>query len=114
MEIGSELEKLVSLRERGELSREEFEKAKQALFFRDCLQESKVPSGKSSKPEANSNNGKSQPYLLIAVLSTVAMVFSGGSAMIGPTPLKYLAFALMATASILNWNEFLKRVKRRK
>ncbi len=47
--------------------------------------------------------------LLIAILSTIAMMLSGGSAMIAPKPLNLIGFALFTIAATLNWVEFSKR-----
>jgi len=48
-------------------------------------------------------------YLLIAILSTIAMILAGGSVMIAPNPLNLIGFALFTIATTLNWVQFSKR-----
>lgn len=47
--------------------------------------------------------------LLIAILSTIAMVFSGIFAGLKPAPLKLVAFAGFTIAATLNWVKYSSR-----
>ena len=48
-------------------------------------------------------------HLLIAILSTIAMALSAGSAIIAPDPLSLLAFGLFTIACTLNWTAIVKK-----
>ncbi|MDB4357390.1 SHOCT domain-containing protein [Mariniblastus sp.] len=105
MNITTELEKLVSLKDRGDLSQLEFERAKERLLFgevTDSVDSNSLPLPKKYK------ESKPNHYLLIATLSTIAMAFSGVSALINPNPLSLIGFALFMIASLLNWIAFLR------
>ncbi len=108
MNITTELEKLTSLKDLGDLTLAEFEKAKERLLFGDVNCASKVDESNSlplpKKAEANGSNH----YFLIAFLSTIAVAFSGGSAFLSPSSLKLIAFAGFTIAATLNWVAFLK------
>lgn len=100
MSIAQELETLISLRDRGELTHAEFGIAKERLLsgdVRDALQAAE------KEPPADPKERKPKQTLLIAILSTIAAAFAAGSAILDPSPLSLLAFALFAVASTLNW-----------
>lgn len=109
MPIASDLEKLVSLRERGDLSQAEFDKAKERLLSEEVTGAS--PATETNEPlfPETTKGGRPNRSLLIAFLSTIAAAFSGGSAVIDPSPIALVAFALFTVAATLNWIEFLKR-----
>lgn len=108
MNITTELEKLTSLKDRGDLTQKEFEKAKERLLFCDVEGASEMDEAESlPRPKKGESNG-SNHYFLIAFFSTIAVVFSGGSAAIGPNSLKLIAFAGFTVAATLNWVSFFK------
>ncbi len=103
MSIATELESLSLMKERGNLTPAEFAQAKRRLLAEnaagaDTVQRATLPllQGKAEHERTDSKH-------LIAILSTVAMAFSAVSAVISPSPLKGLAFALLATACLGNW-----------
>ncbi|NNC88431.1 MAG: SHOCT domain-containing protein [Akkermansiaceae bacterium] len=108
MPIASDLEKLVLLRDNGDLSQAEFEKAKERLLTDEVAKETPASKGKEPSLPEESEEGKPKQILLIAILSTVAAALSGGAAAINPSPLGVLAFAGFTTAAALNWNVFAK------
>ena len=108
MAIATDLEKLVSFRDHGDLCQAEFEKVKERLLSEEATSGSvgdetdQLPLRKQLKED------KPKRGLLIAVLSTIAAIFSAGSAVIDLSPLSLLAFALFIVASTLNWIQFIK------
>ena len=108
MSVVSDLEKLVALRDSGDLSHGEFEKAKEGLLSGEVTEVS--PATERNRPPfpEGGKASKSQHTFLVAILSTIAAVFMAVSAAINPSPLELLAFALFATAATLNWFAFLK------
>lgn len=108
MPLTSDLEKLIVLRDRGDLSPAEFQKAKDRLLSGDVPEGS--PASEMNRPARPEKVGgdKPKPTLLVAILSTCAAAFSGGSAMIKPSALGALAFACFAVAATLNWALFIK------
>lgn len=113
MPIASDLEKLVLLRDSGDLSQAEFEKAKERLLSREDPGVS--PANESNRPPLPEEvkGGKSRHTLLIAILQTIAAASFAGSAAINPSPLKLLAFACLTVAATLNWIAFSKRRDRK-
>jgi hypothetical protein len=113
MTIASDLEKLVLLRDRGDLSLAEFEIAKERLLSGEVTGIS--PATETNKPPLPEEveGGKPKHTLLIAILSTIAAALMAGSAAMNPSPLKLLAFALFIVAATLNWIVFSKRGLRR-
>lgn len=108
MNITTELEKLTSLKDRGDLTQKEFEKAKERLLFCDAERAPEVDEANSLPlPKKGETNG-SNHYFLIAFLSTIAVAFSGGSVALGPNSLNLIAFAGFTIASTLNWVSFFK------
>jgi tRNA A37 threonylcarbamoyladenosine synthetase subunit TsaC/SUA5/YrdC len=108
MPIVSDLEKLALLRDSGDLSQAEFEKAKERLLSGEVTGVS--PSTERNKPPQAQEDQKGKPKhtLLIAILSTVAAALMAGSAAINPSPLKLLTFALFTVTATLNWIAFSK------
>lgn len=100
MSIVQELEKLTSLRDRGDLSQVEYEVAKERLLSGNVATTS-LPADRETSPSPK-QNGSGQT-LLIAILSTVAALFAAGSAVLDPTPVSFVALVLFAVASTLNW-----------
>jgi hypothetical protein len=106
MNISSELEKLAELRDRGDLSKEEFEKAKSMVL-------SGQASGDfSSDNKASDLEKKTKTYRLISILSTITVALSAGSAIIAPSPINVLILVLFVVASTLNWAEYNKLRKK--
>ena len=108
MPIASDLEKLVLLRDSGDLSQAEFEKAKERLLTDEVTGASPDTERNGPSLPEEGEGAKPKQILLIAILSTIAAALSGGSAAINPTPLSVLAFAGFTIASALNWNLFAK------
>ena len=109
MPITSDLEKLVSLRDCGDLSQAEFEKAKERLLSGEVPRVS--PSTERNQPPLP-QGGKRKYILLVAILSTIAAALSGGAVVIGSSPIRLAAFALFTVAATLNWVEFSKRMRK--
>lgn len=109
MPIVSDLERLALLRDSGDLSQAEFEKAKERLLSEEVTGVS--PSTERNQPPLaqEGQGGKPKHTLLIAILSTIAAALMAGSAAINPSPLKLLALALFIIAATLNWIVFSKR-----
>ena len=106
MNIATELEKLTSLKDRGDLSLDEFTKAKESLLFGDSTMPAYDDEANALPPPRKSKVAEPKLYLLIAVLSTIAAALSGGSVIINPRPLGIIAFAGFAIAAFLNWGSF--------
>ena len=113
MPIASDLEKLVSLRDRGDLSQAEFEKAKERLLSGEITGGSPATERNQHPLHEKAKGGRPKHTLLIAILSTIAAALSAGSAAINPSPLKLLAFACFIVAATLNWIVFSKRSVRK-
>ena len=109
MPIASDLEKLVSLRDSGDLSQAEFETAKERLLSGEVAGVSPATDRNQPPLAEEGQGGKPKHTLLIAILSTIAAALMAGSAAINPSPLKLLAFALFTVAATLNWIVFSKR-----
>lgn len=98
MNIGSEIEKLISQRDEGHLSQDEFENAKALLLSQE-----------NANNATNKNNSKSshdkqfKRQYLISVLSTLAAALSGASAVIAPSLMKVIILTLFVIAATLNW-----------
>lgn len=113
MTIASELEKLVLLRDRGDLSQAEFEKAKEQLLAGEASEASPATYRNQPPLAEDGQEGKPKQTLLIATLSTIAAAFSAASAAINPSPLSLLAFGLFTVAATLNWIAVFKRKVRK-
>ena len=100
MSIAQELEKLISLRDRGELTYAEFGIAKERLLSGDVSGASQAA---DKETPSRLKESKPKRTLLIAILSTVAATLAAGSAILDRSPLSLLAFVLFAVASTLNW-----------
>jgi len=109
MPIASDLEKLVLLRDSGDLTQAEFEAAKARLLSGQVEGVSPAPERTQPPFPEGIEQGKPKHTLLVAILSTIAAALSGGSAAINPSPLKLLAFSLFTVAATLNWIVFSKR-----
>ena len=98
MSIAQELEKLVSMRDCGDLTHAEFEIAKERLLSGDVRDASQAA---EKEPPSHPKERKPKQTLLIAIFSTIAAAFAAGSAIF--SPLSLIVFALFAVASTLNW-----------
>lgn len=100
MSITSELEKLSSLRERGDLSDAEFEQAKALLLSgKDTASEPPpLPSGEA--PAEKNNRGM---HLAIAICTTVAAVMSAISAALDPNAPSFASLLIWSGLSIYWW-----------
>ena len=108
MTIISDLEKLVSLKDSGDLSQAEFEKAKERLLSSEVTAASPATEGNQPSLTEEVEGAKPKQTLLIAILSTLAAALSAGSLAINPSPLKFLAFAFFTIGSTLHWIAFFK------
>ena len=109
MQLGTELEKLTSLRNQGDLSPAEFDAAKTRLLSGEVMGASQAAEADAPPlPAEGKRGGPKQHHLLIAILSTIVATFSAGSVVIAPGPISLLAFSLFAFAAALNWMEFFK------
>ena len=113
MPIASDIEKLVSLRDCGDLSQAEFEKAKERLLSGEVPGVSPSAERNQTALSHEGQGGKRKHTLLIAILSTIAAALSGGAAVIGSSPIGLVAFALFTVAATLNWVEFSKRMRKK-
>lgn len=113
MPIASDLEKLVSLKDRGELSQAEFEKAKERLLSREVTGAPPTTEGDQPPIALEGQGENSKHTLLIAIFSVIAAALMAGSAAINPSPFKLLAFALFTVAATLNCIELSKRKVRK-
>ena len=111
MDIASELEKLVTLRDRNELTDIEFEKAKKILLSNGWVQESAIRRKQTGNIAAKEKTAGPTYSLQVAVLSTVALVFSAVSVAMNPSPLSFVALSLFGIASMLNWIELFRGSK---
>ncbi|MDF1851845.1 MAG: SHOCT domain-containing protein [Verrucomicrobiales bacterium] len=106
MNIRTELEKLVSLRERGELSQAESEQAK-GLLLSD--QPTEAANGhKEVEQDLERKRKKVKTQFLTAIFATVAALFGGVSAAIAPGPVNSVIFAMWLIASTLWWVDYAK------
>lgn len=102
----SELEKLVSLRDRGDLSQAEFEKAKALLL-------SNQETGAVTGHETTSEEGKERrTWLLVANLMTVTVALSVVSVALNPSAIKLVLVVLWTVASALAWVTYSRTRKR--
>ena len=109
MSLATELETPTSLTDRGELTQAEFEKAKERLLSEHVTGASQATEARPSPPPLEGKGTGPKQLLLIAILSTIAVVFSWISAVLNSSPISSLALALFTVASTLNWIEFSKR-----
>ena len=109
MSIATELQQLTSMRNRGDLTQEEFERAKERLLAEDANDASQAVETKTPPVPGESNESRSYQNLVVAILSTIAAAFSAGSALLDPSPISLLAFALFTVAATLNWIAVSKR-----
>ena len=101
MTISSELEKLISLRDRGDLSEEEFEKAKELALSGETPGDS--PAGEEPPALPASRKKAIGTPLLSAILLTVVVALGGGSLVLNPSPLTGLIFVIWVVAAVLAW-----------
>ena len=104
MSIAGELEKLSSLRERGELSDEEFQQAKALLLSG----ESAEPAPASVPDVSEKGNKERRTQFLVALLSTVAALLSGASAALDPSLFKIGMVIFWMGLSITWWVTYSK------
>ena len=105
MSITAELEKLISLRDQGDLSQAEFEKAK-ALLLSGEEEASSPPASPPATLAERDKKRKTQ--FLCAVLSTVAAALSICSAFLNPSVLKIVILLIWVTAAIFWWVSYSK------
>lgn len=101
MSITSELKKLTSLKDRGDLSQAEFEKAKALL----------LPGENAAASMPNAGEKKRKTLLLVAILSIILVVVSAGAVVLAPSPIKLLALVLFTVACTLNWCAIVKQMR---
>ena len=109
--LSDEIQKLNKLLNDGILTQEEFEKAKKILLSNGWVQESAIPRNQTAKIAVKEKAVGPTYSLQVAVLSTVALVFSAISVAMNPSPLSFIAFSLFGIASMLNWIEFFRGSK---
>lgn len=109
MDIASDLQKLISLRDSGDLSQTEFERAK-ALVLAERFPEAQPPPLLIEEVlQQTKKKRRSQP--IAAVCATVAAALSAVSAIIDPNPLAVGSVFIWVVAAILCWISFLKSKK---
>lgn len=101
MSIASELEKLTALRDRGDLSQSEFERAK-ALLLSGKANEVQPPALPASGRPGQAGK-KRRTQLVIAVCATITAALSGASLAINPNPLKGVLLLLWAVVAVAGW-----------
>ena len=106
MNISSELEKLISLRDRGELSQKEFEKAKAVLLSGEHAGPIEVH--KANSKTLAEKKKKCKTHLLTAGLLTLTAALSGVSVSINPSPLKVILIVLWVVAATLAWSTYFR------
>ena len=84
MSITSELERLSAIRDRGDLSPAEFEKAKRLLLSDEGAEATPVEEPAPSPAAAHEK--KRRTMFLVAILSSVAAALSATSMIINPSP----------------------------
>ena len=104
MSITAELEKLISLRDQGDLSQAEFEKAKALLLSGEEASSQPV----SPPVTLAERDKKRKTQFLCAVLSTVAAALSICSAFLNPSVLKIVILLIWVTAAIFWWVSYSK------
>lgn len=95
MTISTEIEKLTNLRDKGDLTQEEFEKAKALL-----LSGEKLPETTSDKEK------KLKTQKWVAILLTITVGLSSGSALIKPSPVNMVLVILWVVAATLAWSSY--------
>ena len=105
MSIASNLEKLIPLKEKGDLSSVEFAKAKESLLTGDSPDDA---AGQTPVRKAVGGENPKNTFL-IAILSTISAALAIGSATIDPSPVSWMAFSGFAVASMLNWILYFKQ-----
>lgn len=83
MKITTELEKLAELRDCGDLSEEEFEKAKALLLYGEKAES--ISTTRLCPDPRTDREKKKKTMLLVALLATLAAAFSAGSVIIAPS-----------------------------
>ena len=106
MNIASEIEKLTSLRDRGDLSPAEFEQAK-ALVLSGKDPDAQPPPH-PIREESEKIRKKAKTQLLGGILACTAAVLSGCSVLLNPSPIKLVIMALWVIASVFWWISYIK------
>lgn len=106
MNISSEPEKLVSLRDRGDLSQAEFDQAKALLLSEQ--DDGATPHGKNTDGSLSEMNKKRKVYLIASAGTTLAAALSGVSATISPSPVKLVVVLCWVVAAGLWWHSYSK------
>lgn len=106
MSISAEIEKLSSLRDRGDLSPAEFEKAKAILLSDGGMDSQPAPSPIPASLEKMIK--QRETHLLCAVLTAVAAALNGVAILLNPSALKIVTMILWSVASIFWWSSYLQ------
>ncbi|BCX46974.1 hypothetical protein HAHE_08820 [Haloferula helveola] len=106
MNIASEIEKLTSLRDRGDLSPAEFEQAK-ALVLSGKDPDAQLPPH-PIREESEKIRKKAKTQLLGGILASTAAVLSGCSVLLNPSTLKLVIMTLWVIASVFWWISYFK------
>jgi hypothetical protein len=101
MKVSTDLEKLMSFRDRGDLSHEEFERAKELLLSGNNNQDSLNEKGNPDRFAKKKKELKTA--FLCAVLLSITWLMSLGSAIINPSALHLVLVASWAVAATLSW-----------
>ena len=113
MSIISELERLSALRDRGDLSDEEFDKAKAIVLsgkevlepaFDETTSEERIVI--TEAPDELTR--RKQTHFLVGVFATIAAVFSAVSAVLDPSKLQIVIFVIWVLASVAGWSTYSK------
>ena len=106
MSIVSELEKLVSLRDRGDLCQADFEKAKQRLLSEEVTSTSPAEDINPPRLPEKATGGKLDYTLPNAIIFTITSSVWVVSLAIKPSLLGWWCFALFSITAILSWIVF--------
>ena len=106
MSVTEELEKLVSLRDGGDLTEAEFQKAKELLLAGGEAGATVVPQLPSASPAKEEKSRTTQ--LLIGIFAALAALMSALSAMINPSPLKIASVVIWTIVAVVGWVSYVR------
>ena len=113
MSIISELERLSALRDRGDLSDEEFDKAKAIVLsgkneMEPASDETESAKGTAFTEAPEELTKRKKTHFLVGVFATIAAVFSAVSVVLDPSKLQIVIFVIWVLASVAGWSTYSK------